>query len=1267
MLIPVMALLSLAAAPKTAAAEEAAALPTFQEVCLEEFDQHSAYPGQDYLKRILGQVPGHEYRMSGGQFYDRHACQINGLFRIQQPWQAGSAMRLSILTYKTLRLYFWRGDQGVAMVYYPNWYQQWAAYGTTRTGNKPKPDTYAFWATDSGRFQQSGAGTVLLLYQDDHLYLTRGDLLLMAVPLEKPPTEVFLETEGMVWGLQFLRCRGGPGVPQPRPTVAKLGKPAEANWNLRTVEGITLGKLPDGRVELAAKERTQAGQAGVTLCKPGLHEFLFEIEDAAIGTGVYLGDAQGNQVYRLGILRESTSQRPVLCLLDPTNGSVEQWGDFNGAASPYAGKRQWVQLVAGAGVWRFSVSGDGVHWSPANTVATVQRAVPTQVGLYCIPSDKARSIRLRSVEVRRLDGLSSTAPAAVVERVPQEVSRLKTVPGAAPGGAPQPAVPLEKAGSLEQWLPVALASRPADVTPEVWQRACILHTLMQSTSQPLCQLLLFRLLDDFVAGPAEPALKVQALEEAALLVNPQDGNSANQLGDCYGRLGQSLLRQGDPVPLSTVSAGLLRAALAQRMAGRVAWDDLLTAELFPLLYQGRWRQVDELCRRIRLWQEPRRLMNNLPPDEAPLAELADWARTKIPRRTSPPQAERPGAGIFWRPLLSPSLSKEGYNALAEVDAALRGQAYGEACQAITATANPLALGIVPDARDRRLLATYPVAIRLMMDREPALRKAMAEGYLRIGRLRLQTATSNGDESAVETAAVLFVGTEVAVEAHRWLGDRALSAGRFVDAIGRYKQALYGASPAQRQAVAARARLAAALLGRDLASPVTQPVRIGDTQFSAQEFERLVAELRQARGGPDSAGYYADRVQTSPPPGRYQAKPFARIPGDGVAPPPGLPTPESDWGARQMAVAMTPQQMIMHNRAWLVVCNLADGRVLMERQLQGEASGQQAWPLVPMRPVLSGSRIFVRWLTRDGPMLGCFEAGTGRELWRFDPQEGAPGCAVCDPLLSGPDLFVLTIRSVYPQKLLLLLSRIDPASGEVLSQAPLAEFFDQWHRVLPCQATAIDGSIVATLGGCVVCCEQSGRVQWLRQQLWIPPKDRAETTRPWYAQVHDPPLVAKERIYAMQPGMRSIECLDLATGRLLWQQTIPRLLRVVGLAGERLVVGTTSEVLGLDAASGKVLWRHDAPDRLEALLCGRPGGVCLVQLQRHNDPNAPRRPVLVWLDAETGRQSGETILEVAPQVKPMFGPLVAQGNRQWLMFAMPQSPATRQVWELVPEK
>jgi preprotein translocase subunit SecF len=74
------------------------------------------------------------------------------------------------------------------MSYHANWYQQWGIYGTTRGGDKFLPDTYALWATDGGRYFQGGAGTVVVLYRDGYLYLTRGDVLLGAVPFDGPPS-----------------------------------------------------------------------------------------------------------------------------------------------------------------------------------------------------------------------------------------------------------------------------------------------------------------------------------------------------------------------------------------------------------------------------------------------------------------------------------------------------------------------------------------------------------------------------------------------------------------------------------------------------------------------------------------------------------------------------------------------------------------------------------------------------------------------------------------------------------------------------------------------------------------------------------------------------------------------------------------------------------------------------------------------------------------------------------------------------------------------
>jgi outer membrane protein assembly factor BamB len=442
----------------------------------------------------------------------------------------------------------------------------------------------------------------------------------------------------------------------------------------------------------------------------------------------------------------------------------------------------------------------------------------------------------------------------------------------------------------------------------------------------------------------------------------------------------------------------------------------------------------------------------------------------------------------------------------------------------------------------------------------------------------------------------------------------------------------------------------------MSAPVKQPVKIGNVQLSPEEFERLAAEYRQARAG-DAAAAIA-WLPSSPAPGKYQVKPIGRIAGNDVQPPPNLPAPDLDWPARQTAVAVAPQLMLVSNRAMLVAFNPADGRMLWEQRIQTDKS-QQSWPMVPLRPVVAGSRVYVRRLLKDGPVLSCLDAANGRQLWQANPDT----CVASDPLLSGQDVFVLALRTVYPQKLVLSLCRIDAASGEVVAQTPLCEFFDAWRGMLPCQAALIDDKIVATLGGAVLCCDLTGRLHWMRQQVWIPPKDADANVFPWFAQVHEPPLLSRDRLLVTQPGMRSVECLDAATGRLLWQQTIPRLIRVVGSLNDRLVVATGEELLGLDTASGKITWRHETPQRLEASVCGWPGGVLCVQPEKLADPNAPRRPALVWLDAQTGKVVREQVLETAPQAKPTFGPLLANGTRQWLLVGSPQQPLDKEIWEL----
>ena len=612
------------------------------------------------------------------------------------------------------------------------------------------------------------------------------------------------------------------------------------------------------------------------------------------------------------------------------------------------------------------------------------------------------------------------------------------------------------------------------------------------------------------------------------------------------------------------------------------------------------------------------------------------------------------------------LSREAYNVLAEFNSALDGKAYREACQILCESADPKTMGLLPDAGDRRLLVSLPVAIDLAMHDVPELRKAMKEHFEPLGQLRLNRAVAAGDAPGVGAVAVQFSGTAAAAEAHRWLGDRQLSSGRFARAIGHYNRALSDTSAARRKDLQARLRLAAALMGEDIDAPIPEKVEIGKSEFSAERFEELLDEIRESRRRTGSGREPGDDGQTRgsrrcPPPGDYRLRSWARVPGIGVDGPRDMPEHELDWAARQIAVAVDDRQMIVNNQIELVAFDLRDCK---PRWLQRQPASKKGprWPLVPMRPLLVSDRIFVRRLGDEGPELACLDADDGRVWWSTKPA----AYVASDPLLVEQDLFALIVDSDAAEKLSLLLAVFDPEAGRVRSQVTLAEFHDFFSGRLPVQATAVDDKIVSTTGGCVLCCDLSGRVQWLRRQSWRrPPGKSYHESRAWLEQVHRPPLVRDGRVYATQPGVWDVECLSLSTGRLVWRTTLPKLLGPAGFVQDRFIVETADGLSALEPHSGKVLWRHKTVDRLQGRLYGSPGGIMYVRVVRSKSADVTPQFVLVWVDPQSGSLRASSRLNTPRDAHPLLGPLVTLGDRQWALYGSGDEPQNRYVLSLIP--
>ena len=370
------------------------------------------------------------------------------------------------------------------------------------------------------------------------------------------------------------------------------------------------------------------------------------------------------------------------------------------------------------------------------------------------------------------------------------------------------------------------------------------------------------------------------------------------------------------------------------------------------------------------------------------------------------------------------------------------------------------------------------------------------------------------------------------------------------------------------------------------------------------------------------------------------RPWATFQGDVGTGPEHVPGPARllDWPARQMATVLAANMMICANRFQVVAYDLATGQAKWTHALGEQQGPAHAWPMIPMRPQVGGGRVYVRLLAKQPrPEIVCLDLQSGKHLWTAR----SPGYAVSDPLLMHDHLFALTVDPASDQPASqLVLTAFHPKTGTLLGETPLVELRGQWNPQSVCQATVVDDKIVAAVAGALLCCDAFGRVRWVRQDVWIPPALDPDHQQ----RHHQPPLVVDDRVYVTQPGVRSVDCVELGTGRLHWRLAPSDVRRLLGLAGDRLLIETDEGIQAVSAQTGRNLWHHDAADLLEGYLAGGPGG--LLYLRRVPIGSDRWYPELVWLDLDSGRPKGRSPMRGLAGKQPAVGPLVACDGRLW---------------------
>lgn len=1210
----------------------------------EDFDDRAGYPSAEELRKLLLPVAGQTLEITEAHKHERSIRRMAGLARLALPWPAGHTLRLGLCEANPFQIHLWNGTQGITLRYYPQFHQVWAAYAVQRQEGNPRPADYVLLNTTGDLYRRTGLGTIELHHRDGRLLMVRGEVLLLDVPCPWPPAEVYLEGTALVRGVAVVPSTAVPVQPQPwgLPAVsAALQNPAGRSWT-KTPQGAHLDSLPTGGVEFWAEGKTPLLQAGVSLDGPGLWDLVFEVESPSPGTGLYMGTADGRHIARVGFFRHRETGKVVFDVLPPWSNEIEKSYDANRQPVPFFGGRGWLRVVCGAGVFRLWTSPDGRAWSPVAPGSLGVEGACASVGLYCLPGEGRRSIRLHTLEAGRLDAFDRWADPAAEVFVPA----------------------LRKAESLAAWRTLALEMQPADIPWDRWWRACAVRTLAENPRRNVSQAVLDRLVLSEFELPGPLPERFRLLQQAATLLSGEEWGAVEQLDQWAETLATSMIRAGQPAVFSEISHALLELPYWHGRRISAFSETWLRQELFAAMSAGRWAEVRGLVRRLRYYGGGL-LREGDPLWGPPLEYLLSWAEAAVSQRSGQTESKLPVTAArrpqrWLHPFVEPS-QREAFNVLSEFRSALDSQAWAEACQLVAAVADPQSLGLHADRNDPQWFLSFPLVVEQAVRSQPALRQMMQEKFAGMGRLRLKQAMASSHAQAVLAVAHQFPGTEVAAEACRWLGDRELSAGRAVEALAHYRRAVADAAPAERPALLARMRLAAAMLGQDLGQPPERGVQLGGTWFSAAQFEAMVERVR-ASHAVAAASPSAPKPAPAFPPGQYQARSVATFEAAPTPRPAWIGQRMVDWFGQQLSVVSTPEALLVGTRAGVASLRLTDRQWLWNQSANVREDRHQSL-LVPMPPQVVGKRVFVRRLSSEGPELACLDLADGKLLWSVRPE----GYAASDPLFVGSQLLVLAAASEGAEKVSLWLASIRPASGRIRSRVYLADFRDGAYPRLECQWAAVGDLLVAVGGGVVLCCDSAGRVRWVRRQVWTPPPMKEySVARAWFDHLPEPPLVLKSKVFATQPGVWGVEAMDLESGQLLWRTPLGTLVGMVGVAQGRLIVQTADGLVALDSDTGSRVWDRRTGPCFDVRLCGAQGPVVLLRPPQRLTP-PPGLPVLEWLDLATGASLGRTGLALPNtppgRVEVWLRPLVLGDSPQWVLLGLPRTPTRREILEL----
>ncbi|HUQ72868.1 MAG TPA: PQQ-binding-like beta-propeller repeat protein [Planctomycetaceae bacterium] len=1186
------------------------------------------------FRRWWDDVPNQRAGLNQDQIGNRRTVHLQGWAKLRAPWLADTQLRLTPFDIREITLFFWTGDSGIALRFYRNREPHlWTAFEVHRKPGESTPDRWGLLTTDNGSFYHSGAATLEVAVESGRLVLSTGQTPVLTVSMNQLPTDVLMSAESRLRGFSWLRVAPREfGIKDAEPTVFGDEPPSAWSWRIDQAAQAMLQRDADGGVTLTGTSQKDVARVYVPLDRPELYETLIQVAAADPGTGVYLGDKDGKPIGQLAFFKDRRTSQTTFGFLRPNERRFDSDFDDRSQPPPYFVPSSWLRVVSGLGIWNTWSSGDGEHWGHLleNPIRDVNGAVRS-VGLYCLPSETPRTIRLQRLDVRPLSAVMSLANGQQLNDITQEV---ETWPR-----------------SFEDWLQLAWDKKPLGVAAPEWCDTCAVAALQQGPPRELANALLDRLVTSARDRGHTSRELLRLLDECLVLTDQWHDQDSARWARHYAAVG--LNAGNDPDGLGAWTSFLQAPRWTHRVE-RGPFQQRIAGDLIAASYRDDWTTVRQTSRRAAFDVSPGH------PDHQPrdggevLDRIARWSRGYAAEsRTGTPESTDDAVPVSWRHPAQWPVNKEAYNVSAELQAALSTGAYRDAGRIVTSLTGGESLGLLPDRRDPALLISLPIALEAAQRDDPAFAAALRDEFGELGRLRVAQAIDNADAGTLQSAALQFLSTPAGADAERWLGDQRTAVGDFLAAGLHYRRALRWASANQSSELSARLALAVRLTG---SLPGETATPLGSQQLAGYDVQTLVPKLSGDVATFPAPTMPGALIPTTIPIQRYRLDRKARFDGQTGQNAGRGEYRDSDPFGRQFGIAADAERVYLSNRFQVTAYRRSNQERQWATAVGGEQGEAHAHRFTAMTPVVVGDRVFVRRLTKTSIELACLDAASGTEKWTHQP--GPNAAVLSDPVWAAGRLFAVVGQELEQDLWDLRWTQFDAGTGKPTASTSVLRLRNAWDKEVPCQLAVRATQVVIAAGGVTGSFDLKGTVQWIRRELWLPP--RIDPLQ--YDHFALPPVLTENTALVAQPNVRTVQCLDRQTGRRLWNRPLPRLQGMIAMHEPFAFAAEPERLTAIDTATGAVLWQTPLEGWLGPLAVDDNR---VAVLRRETRKGNQGWLTLTWLDSATGRVLADSSLDAEEKDEWRVGPWFALDGGLWALSESGIKTAHRDLSVLTP--